>query len=476
MALNLSLEDQEHLADTLRRAGSEMTRRELLAKVLVGCGFVIAAAAVLWIRPPHGFALGPALLCLAVTVLATRVRFDTPFGFTVATQLAFVPLLFAMPVALVPIAFMSALAIALVPEILSGEIGPSRLLHTPGNSWSAIFPVLVFALADVAPRAAGPLLLLAALAAQFGGDFLISAVYTGIERQAGIRSQLRESWVYVIDAALSGVGLVVAEELDHAPYAVLATVPLLGLLAMFAHERRGRLGSVLELKDTYRGTALLLGDVIAADDGYTGEHSQGVLGLVLAVADQLGLDAEGKRNLEFGALLHDVGKIAIPKEIINKPAKLDPHEWELVKTHTVEGEKMLSRVGGFMIEVGSIVRSHHERWDGAGYPDGLPGPEIPLEARIISCCDAWSAMRTDRPYRAALTHETALEQIRSNTGTQFDPEVVAALLSALALAELELGPAGAGDGISERPVATAQRRSRLKPPGRGAEERVLAQS
>ena len=144
---------------------------------------------------------------------------------------------------------------------------------------------------------------------------------------------------------------------------------------------------MLELSSAYRGTALVLGDVIEADDGYTGEHCKSVVSLALDVAEHLGLSAERQRNLEFAALLHDVGKIAIPKEIINKPGKLDPHEWTIIKTHTLEGQKMLDRVGGFMREVGMIVRSHHERWDGGGYPDGLAGEAIPLEARIITCCD-----------------------------------------------------------------------------------------
>ena len=137
---------------------------------------------------------------------------------------------------------------------------------------------------------------------------------------------------------------------------------------------------------------------------------------------------EQRRNLEFGALLHDVGKIAIPKEIINKPGKLDPQEWEIINTHTVEGQKVLDRVGGFMHEVGLIVRSHHERWDGRGYPDGLSGEAIPLEARIISCCDTWNAMRTDRSYRRALSHEVARAELVANAGHQFDPRIVTAFL------------------------------------------------
>ena len=122
----------------------------------------------------------------------------------------------------------------------------------------------------------------------------------------------------------------------------------------------------------------------------------------MAVGERLGLSAEGLRNLEFGALLHDVGKIAIPNEIINKPGKLDPYEWQVIKTHTIEGQAMLDRVGGFMSDVGRIVRSHHERWDGGGYPDGLAGEAIPIEARIIAACDSWNAMTTCRCYRTAL--------------------------------------------------------------------------
>jgi putative nucleotidyltransferase with HDIG domain len=172
--------------------------------------------------------------------------------------------------------------------------------------------------------------------------------------------------------------------------------------------------------------------VIEADDGYTGEHCKSVVGLALELGEQLGLSAERQRNLEFAALLHDVGKVAIPKEIVNKPDKLDPHEWAIIKTHTVEGQKMLDRVGGFMREVGLIVRAHHERWDGGGYPDGLAGEQIPLEARIIGCCDTWNAMRTDRPYRKALAYEIASAELRAASGTQLDPDLVEALLRLVA--------------------------------------------
>ena len=191
--------------------------------------------------------------------------------------------------------------------------------------------------------------------------------------------------------------------------------------------------------------------MVEADDGYTGEHCRGVVRLALAVGDRLGLDAEQRRNLEFGALLHDVGKIAIPKEIINKPGKLDPHEWEIITTHTLEGQKMLDRVGGFMRNVGLIVRSHHERWDGRGYPDGLAGEAIPLEARIIACCDSWNAMRTDRSYRKALSHEVALAELVANAGHQFDPAIVTAFLGLIEHDESSHAPVPA-TGAPDSPI------------------------
>jgi len=424
MVGNLNIEDQESLADTFRRAETEFTLRERLIELPVAIGF-FAAVAVIWAaRPPHNFELLPCVLCLLVMAVASVVRFDTPFGFTAATQLAFVPLLFAMPVAVVPLAVLVALLLAGAFEVLRGNLRPLRLLLTPGNSWFAIGPVAVFAVAHTEPSDAGAGLLLTALAAQFTVDFSISALRFAGARGAGLTAQLRESWVYLIDIALTGMGLVVAEQVHEHPVVALAPLPLLGLLAWFAGERRQRLVSLLELNSAYRGTALVLGDVVEADDGYTGVHCRGVLGLALAVADELRLSAEQRRNLEFGALLHDVGKIAIPKEIVNKPGKLDPDEWQLIKTHTVEGQNMLDRIGGFMHEVGLIVRSHHERWDGGGYPDGLAGEEIPLEARIVTCCDSWNAMRTDRAYRKALAPEVALEELKANSGRQFDPRIV----------------------------------------------------
>jgi HD-GYP domain-containing protein (c-di-GMP phosphodiesterase class II) len=431
--MSLASTDAEHrfLAATLTRDANPLSARERAAEWIVGGGFVFAAAA-LWVTgSPGSFDPVTAMATLVVLAIASRVRFEVVFGFTVPTQLAFVPLVFAMPVAMTPVAVVVALAASRIPEVLTGRTRPSRLVHTVGNSWFAIGPAALFTWTSTAPADAGAALLVAALCAQFAGDFCASVVRDRVANRVSLRDQLAETWVYAVDAGLSPMALAVGELVHESQLAPLAPLPLLGLLAVFARERRQRLEGLVELSSAYRGTALVLGDVVEADDCYTGEHSRGVVPLSVDVGAELGLDAHQLRNVEFAALLHDVGKIAIPNEIINKPGKLEPDEWQVIKTHTVEGQRLLNRVGGFMREVGLIVRSHHERWDGRGYPDALAGEAIPLEARIIACCDAWNAMRTDRAYRKTLPLEVALAELRSGSGSQFDPRVVDALLSIL---------------------------------------------
>jgi putative nucleotidyltransferase with HDIG domain len=214
-------------------------------------------------------------------------------------------------------------------------------------------------------------------------------------------------------------------------YRALLVMPLVALFAVFAQEREAHIESALQLSTAYRGTALLLGDVLEDKDAYTATHSHGVVSLSLMLADRMQLDPAARRRVEFGALLHDIGKIAVPAEIINKPGPLDDDEWAVMKLHTVEGQQMLDRVGGVLGEVGRVVRSSHEHYDGSGYPDGLGGEAIPIEARIVSCCDAFSAMTTTRSYREAMSIEAAREELIRNSGTQFDPRVVDALLKVI---------------------------------------------
>jgi putative nucleotidyltransferase with HDIG domain len=209
--------------------------------------------------------------------------------------------------------------------------------------------------------------------------------------------------------------------------AVLSVVPVLCLLRILWVERAERLAAARELTHAYVGTVMVLSDLVEAGDDYTASHCRGVVELATAVADELGLDHRTRQELEIAALLHDVGKIAIPNEILNKPSGLTYEEFELMKTHTVEGQALLDRVGGPLARVGEIVRSCHERWDGRGYPDRRQGEEIPVAARVVFCCDAYSAMTTDRPYRRAMSRNAALEELRRNSGTQFESQVVEAM-------------------------------------------------
>ena len=233
-----------------------------------------------------------------------------------------------------------------------------------------------------------------------------------------------------VDLLLAPIGLLAAIAAGRrARRAALLVLALIPLLLGFEREREGRIQHSLELGRAYRGTALLLRDLLEDDDEYTGHHTEDVVQLSVQVAERMGVDEDTLRATEMGALLHDIGKISVPDAIINKPGKLNDEEWAIMRQHTVEGERMLQQVGGLLSSVGVVVRASHERWDGGGYPDGLVGDAIPLPARIVSACDAFNAMTTDRSYRKALPLEVALAELRDNSGTQFAPDVVDALVA-----------------------------------------------
>ena len=158
--------------------------------------------------------------------------------------------------------------------------------------------------------------------------------------------------VFAIDLALAPLGLLTAMGAKHDRLALFLPLPLLFLVALSRRERQRRLDHALELSNAYRGTAVLLADVVEADDAYTGEHSRDVLALVLAVCDELRLDARSRMNAEFAALLHDVGKIIIPSELINKPGPLSPSEWELMQHAHPRRRAALAQIGGRIAEVG----------------------------------------------------------------------------------------------------------------------------
>ena len=190
------------------------------------------------------------------------------------------------------------------------------------------------------------------------------------------------------------------------------------------------------------------------DDEYTHGHSRRLEGLAVAVGERLGLPPDRLADLTHAALFHDVGKARVPKEILQKPDKLTPEEWEIMKMHTIWGREMLERRPS-LARAALIVEQTHERFDGTGYPHGLSGEEIMLEARIIAVVDAYDAMTTDRPYRRALPRDQAIAELRAGAGTQFDPQVVDAFLSVLAEYERSKGGTWFDDDIARGQQRTA---------------------
>jgi HD-GYP domain-containing protein (c-di-GMP phosphodiesterase class II) len=180
-------------------------------------------------------------------------------------------------------------------------------------------------------------------------------------------------------------------------------------------------------REFFLQTVNLLGQTIELRDQYTGDHTQRVTDYALLLANELRLGEDDRRSLRLGAPLHDLGKIAVDDAILRKPGRLTADEFEAMKKHTVKGAAILHAIPD-LAPARPIVRSHHERWDGAGYPDRLAGEQIPVLARVVAVADAFDAMTSDRPYRARLQPEAAFAQVRDEAGRQFDPACAQAFL------------------------------------------------
>jgi putative nucleotidyltransferase with HDIG domain len=252
---------------------------------------------------------------------------------------------------------------------------------------------------------------------------------------------------------------------------------------MTVDERSGRNGVVAVAGDRAPVAPALDGGIAEAlvrlldlHDGHTARHSERVAELAVAIGQRLGLDGIRLATLEQAARLHDLGKIGVPDRILGKNGTLDADEWAVVRCHPVWGAEALAGVAG-LEEAATIVRFHHERWDGRGYPDGLAGEDIPLESRIVGACDAFCSITADRPYRAALAPHQALDLLgaaagapkrgRRKVGQQFDPDVIEALTVAVA-ERPELAAAGATAAVAGRFVRvgrTAAPRADRRSPG-----------
>jgi HD-GYP domain-containing protein (c-di-GMP phosphodiesterase class II) len=418
------------IEDSRERGQHRLRSRSLRSTIVFGAGFAGAAVALAGFLPSH-HSPSPIIVALLIAAYAitSRVKFEVGTGFALPTQLVLVPMLFVLPLGWVPIAVAAGLLVGGSVEYVTGRTPLDHALTVLPGSWHAVGPVLVLAaFHERDARLDHWWIYLLALGAQLVADAVFSGGREVLALGVSPRTLLPYmGWAFLVDAALAPCGLLTALAASDRHGVLALMLPLAGLLGVFARERQVRIDHALELSSAYRGTAFLLGDVVEADDAYTGSHSRDVVSLVLGVCDEIGLDARDRRDAEFTALLHDVGKIRIPSEIINKPGKLSDEERAVIETHTVLGEQLLAKVGGLLGNVGTIVRSCHEDWDGTGYPDGLRGEEIPLVARIVRTCDAFSAMTTDRSYRKARPVDEAVAELRRCSGTDFDPQTVEAL-------------------------------------------------
>jgi response regulator RpfG family c-di-GMP phosphodiesterase len=191
---------------------------------------------------------------------------------------------------------------------------------------------------------------------------------------------------------------------------------------------------------TLEGSFLALGLALEMRDLETAGHTQHVVQYATALGEAFGLNTLQLEALRQGAYLHDLGKLGVPDAILLKPGKLDPEEWSIMKTHVERGFHLASQIPGLAQGALNVIRYHHERFDGTGYPDGLKGENIPLEARVFAICDVYDALVSIRPYKRAWTHEEALAQLRMDSGKHFDPSVVKTFIETL------------GSNSSEKPL------------------------
>ena len=206
-------------------------------------------------------------------------------------------------------------------------------------------------------------------------------------------------------------------------------VELTALRLEHALELRRAVG---EVRSTLEASMLTLGIVLEARDFETSGHTHRAAMMAAQLGEQLGLNTTDLHHLRQGAYLHDLGKLCVPDQILRKPGRLTPEEWAVMQSHVVQGHDLATRIAGLSADTLGVIRSHHERWDGSGYPDGLAGTNIPLSARIFAVCDVYDALISERPYKKARSHEDAVSEIERASGQHFDPDVVRAFLGLMA--------------------------------------------
>jgi diguanylate cyclase (GGDEF)-like protein len=582
----------EHLVEEARdRRPRRPSARDLGVSAFLAAFFLGTAvglgALLAWNRP---LSIVDAAVLVVAYAVVSRVEFEVGPGSAVPIQLAFVPMLFVLPLALVPTCVAAGYLLGALPDYLAGRAHPTRFLVILSSSWFSVGPVVVLSAAGSRSGVAGAAVLVAALGSQLVFDGVSSSLRERLAFGHSPRSLLPSfASIWSVDVLLAPIGLLGAR---HGQLGVLLVLPLALLLHVIARERQARIDRALTYGRAYRGAFAdahhdelckignrrklvadmdrLAGDLVLAVYDLNGfkdyndrfghpagdallqrlagrlsavahahggeayrlggdefcvvaavaaeaverlldesqsalsedsegidvsacfgavflpseardanaalaiadqrlytqkhmsrlsrsqphvalleamferdpelrDHVRNVASLSVAVAVQLGFASRELEELALAAELHDIGKIAVPDSVLQKPGPLTAEERALMQQHTVVGQRILAAVPALQ-QVGLVVRATHERWDGAGYADGLAGRAIPLAARVIAVCDAFEAMISPRPYAAARSTADALDELRRCAGTQFDPEIVAVFCRLLESRE----PAAAG--------------------------------
>ncbi len=270
--------------------------------------------------------------------------------------------------------------------------------------------------------------------------------FAGVRKMRGLFKQLKPYLFSV--PPLYIWGMVGSYIFANSGY-LMTSVFVLLLLVVFVFMRNQK-----KYLDTVRDMVFSMAKMIDARDSYTAKHSHEVAVNTLKIAEKLGFLEEDAQAIYEAALLHDIGKVGIRDSILLKESSLDEGEWHIMRQHPVIGAELVASLR-FLPGYDKGIRHHHERWDGKGYPDNIAGEEIPLWARIIAICDAWDAMRTDRPYRKALPVEVALDQIKKGCGTQFDPNIVPIALEVFQ-AQADRSAVGSPEAVLSRNIIRHQ--------------------
>ncbi|MCX2727346.1 HD-GYP domain-containing protein [Thermomicrobium sp. 4228-Ro] len=418
------------------RSSENLTRLMPVLLVLAVINVASVVAFAIW-HPTTRFdgrTLFTTAILVTLVIIAEQLAIDLPIPYTRVTVSVSSAVNFAAVLTVGPFWGVVAAVVGAVADDLLERREPIKVLVNANNFalQGIIAGSIYYTLAD----SGSPLsslgnfgaMLLAALTSAIGQTLLLGVVLSvamGTSAWYLWRSMARGLLVeFLALPALGSLFPILAKE--HPLALVLMVIPLLGPYLAFRDYR--------QLHHETQSTFELLADLLDRRDPYTAAHSQRVAQLTALILDEFPeLSAEEREAIISAARIHDLGKVATSDTILRKPGRLTEDEFAVIKRHPVDGSEILRHLSPYR-HIVEIVRHHHERWDGRGYPDGLAGEAIPFGSRVIAVADTYDAMTTDRPYRRALTHDEALAELRRGAGTQFDPAVVAAFERALARA------------------------------------------